>query len=267
MTNDTTLATIPVPGVDAPITAAEIDGQPMVSLRHACDALGIDHSKQLRKLKTKSWATVDLRATVAVDGKAREMAMIDRRTFTMWLATIDEKRVNEAARPVIVAYQAEAADALDAYFHDGGVINPRATEHQANALIFQARAQMELCQAAQGLIHPDHLEARARVVLARGLGEHAELDQTRKPLYTQDFLKGKNLSRTKLKSVAGVFGKRVKAAYIAEHGREPEMYPLDLSNGQTREVRAYTEADRPLMEQVWREHYAPLTLDVAAVKA
>lgn len=40
--------------------------------------------------------------------------MIDRRTLTMWLATLDENRVAEAARPVVVAFQAEAADALDA---------------------------------------------------------------------------------------------------------------------------------------------------------
>lgn len=124
---------------------------------------------------------------------------------------------------------------------------------------------MELCQAAKGLIHPDHLEAKARVVLARGLGEHAELDPARKPLYAKDFLKEKKLSGKKMTSIAGVFGKRVKAAYIEEYGREPEMYPLDLPNGQVREVRAYTEADRPLLERVWNRYYAPLTLDAEVI--
>ncbi|MGW0456056.1 hypothetical protein [Gordonia sputi] len=76
----------------------------------------------------------------------------------MWLATLDENRVRADKRDELTAYQAEAA------------ISPRATEHQLNAAIFQARAQMELCQAAQGLIHPDHLEAKARVILARGMG-------------------------------------------------------------------------------------------------
>ena len=136
-----------------------------------------------------------------------------------------------------------------------GAPDPR-TEHQINAVIFQARAQMELCQAAKGLIHPDHLEARARIVLARGLGEKPELDSGRSPLYTQDFLKEKNLSSSRMKSVAGVFGKRVKAAFILKYGRDPERYPLNLPNGQVREVNAYTEADRPLLEQVWTEHYA-----------
>jgi len=39
----------------------------------------------------------------------------------LWLATtLDENRVHKAARATVVAFQAEAADALDAYFHDGG---------------------------------------------------------------------------------------------------------------------------------------------------
>ena len=203
-------------------------------------------------------------STTGSDGKTYEMVGGDRRTLTMWLATLDESRVREDKRAELVAYQSEAADALDAYFHHGAAINPRATERQLNAAIFQARAQMELCQAAQGLIHPDHLEAKARVILARGMGENAELNPATRPLYTSDFLKSKNLSAKRTKSVAGVFGKRVKKAYIERHGVEPKLYPLDLANGQTRDVLAYTEADRSLLEEVWAEYYAPLTLGVEA---
>lgn len=129
-------------------------------------------------------------------------------------------------------------------------------EHQVNALIRQSQMQMELCQAAKGLIRDEHLEAKARIILARGLGEAPELDPSTRPLYTQEFLKDKNLSQKRMKSIAGVFGKRMKAAYTLEHGREPEKYPLNLANGQVREINAYTEADRPLMEQVWDQYYA-----------
>lgn len=257
----TELVSIPVPGTTASLMASEIDGKPMVALKPMCEALGVDVESQRRKLTSKSWAVAVMSTATGADGKSYQMTMIDRRTLTMWLATIDENRVSDEARPIVIAFQREAADALDAYFHQGGVINPRATEHQMNALIFQSRAQLELCQAAKGLIHPDHLEAKARVVLARGLGEHAELDPGRKPLYTQDFLRSKNLSSKRLKSVAGVFGKRVKKAYTEARGVEPQKYPLDLTNGQTRDVLAYTEADRPLMDAVWAEFYAPLTLD------
>lgn len=122
--HDTTnLVAIKVPGTDSQIMAAEIDGKPMVALKPMCDAVGIDYSTQLRKLKARSWATVGQKPTVAEDGKVREMAMIDRRTMTMWLATLDEKRVSEDARPIVVAFQAEAADALDAYFQAGVAVN------------------------------------------------------------------------------------------------------------------------------------------------
>ncbi|MHD0032265.1 Rha family transcriptional regulator [Corynebacterium diphtheriae] len=128
--------------------------------------------------------------------------------------------------------------------------------HQINALMRQSQMQMELCQAAKGLIHPDHLEAKARIVLARGLGEAPELDPSTRPLYTADFLKSKNLSTKRMKSVAPMFGKRKKAAYVLANGKDPEKYDLSLSNGQVRQVNGYTEADRPLMEQVWDKYYA-----------
>lgn len=257
----TELVSIPVPLTDRVIMATLIDDKPWVALKPMCEAIGIDAKSQRDKLQSKSWARGVLSTSRDSAGREQEMFMIDRRTMTMWLGGLDENRVGEQARPIVIAFQAEAADALDAYFHQGGAINPRATEHQLNALIFQSRAQIELCQAAKGLIHPDHLEAKARVILARGLGEHAELDPMRKPLYTHDFLESKNLSAKRLKSVAGVFGKRVKKAYIDTRGIEPQKYPLDLSNGQTKDVLAYTEADRPLMDGVWAEFYAPLTLD------
>lgn len=254
MSDDTrALVTVNVPGARFPL---QTDGVRLVALRPISDYFGLDWSTQLQKLKGKSWATVGIFPTVGADGRAREMSGVDRRTLGMWLATLDENRVAEDRRADLIAYQAEAADAWDAYLHQGAAINPRASEHQLNAIVLQARSQMELCQAARGLIHPDHLEAKARVVLARGLGEHAELDQARRPLYSQDYLKSKNLSRSRMKSVSGVFGKRVKAAYIEKYGREPEKYPLDLQNGQTRDVLAYTEQDRPLMDAVWAKHYA-----------
>lgn len=250
----TQLVTIPVPGTSNPIMAVQKDGTEWASITHVCDALGIDSKSQRRKIQGKSWAC-GVMMTLQVAGQNREVFMVDRRTLTMWLATIDTNRVNEAARPTLEAYQLEAANALDSYFHKGGAINPRAEEHQLNALLRQSQMQMELCQAAKGLIHPDHLEAKARIVLARGLGEAPELDPATRPLYTADFLKSKNLSAKKMKSVAPMFGKRMKALYTLEKGREPEKYDLTLPNGQVRRVNGYTEADRPLMQRVWDQYY------------
>ncbi|MEV8166179.1 Bro-N domain-containing protein [Rothia kristinae] len=128
-------------------------------------------------------------------------------------------------------------------------------EHKTKARIFESRAQMELCQAAKGLISADHLEAKARIILARGMGEAPELDPTRRPLYTQDYLRERGLSGRALKSAAPTFGKRVKAAYLALRGEEPGKYALTLTNGRIAQVNAYTEADRDLMDQIWCQYY------------
>ncbi len=261
MQDSNTAVEVRVPGSSLPLYT---DGKKLVAMKPIVEHFGLDWSGQLAKLKGKSWAGMG-KFSMPSAGGAQEVVGIDRRTLAMWLATLDENRVRADKRDELIAYQSEAADALDAFFHTGAAINPRATEHQLNAAIFQARAQMELCQAAQGLIHPDHLEAKARVILARGMGEHAELEQSSRPLYTSDFLNGKKLTAKRTKSVAGVFGKRCKAAYIERHGVEPKKYPLDLANGQTRDVLAYTEADRDLLESVWQQYYAePMQLEVEA---
>ena len=245
------LQSIPFHGTT--ISAAQDGDTIRVALRPACDAMGLDFSSQRKRLERTSWATVVMMTTVGADGKDREMVTIDRRTFTMWLATIDTTRLkSDRARHLVEAFQREAADVLDNYFHNGGAINPAASEHQMRALMFQAKAQMELCQAAKGLIHPDHLEAKARIILARGMGEHAELDESRRLLYTQDFLKEKGLSAKQLRSKAPTFGKRLKAAYIDMYGIAPEKRPMNLPNGQVRDVLAYTKKDRELMETVWQ---------------
>ena len=117
------LVTIPVPGTSKPIKAVQHDDTEWAAARHICDALGISWATQSRKLKDKAWATVVNLNTVGADGKNRDMAMVDRRTLTMWLATINPAAVSDLTRPTLEAYQLEAASALDSYFHKGGALS------------------------------------------------------------------------------------------------------------------------------------------------
>lgn len=247
----TSLATVPFRAGDITVTTDQ-----RVALKPVCEAMGLDFSGQRQRLQRTPWAVVGMTPTTGTDGKTYQMVTVDRRTFTMWLATIETSRLkNSEAREVVAIFQNEAADALDAYFHEGAAINERATEHQLNAVIRRAQMQMELAQASKGLIHPDHLEAKARIILATGMGEQPEIEASRRPLYTQDYLREKNLSRSLMKSIAGVFGKRVKKAYAEKTGRTPMQYPLNLSNGQIRNVNAYIEADRWILDEVWEQYY------------
>ncbi len=252
------LATIPVAGTPG-ILGAEIDGKAMAALKPMCESVGIDYSNQLKKLRSKSWATVVLSTTVGADGRSREMIMIDRRTIPMWLAGIDENRVKEEARPILVALQAEAADALDAYFHEGGAINPDATVDQLDVIVSRATAQARLIASFKGIIDDKHLEAKARIVLARGLGETPELDPASIPLYVSDYLKSRGLASDMISAKASGFGKRLKGLYVAEHGEAPGRAYQELPNGTVREVYAYTQADRELFDRIWIGHYEGVT--------
>lgn len=238
------------------VQSVEVDGKPHVVFRPLVESLGLDADSQMKRLRRHSWATTVKMTGVGADGKNRDMTVIDVRTLTMWLATIDENRVSEEARPLVIAYQNEVADAIESYWANGGAINPRATEHQKNALMFELRSQMELAQAAKGLIHDDFLEAKARIILARGMGEAPELDPATKPLYVQSFLKEKGLSKKQLSAKAPGFGKRLKNQWMKSHGAAPQKAPIELQNGRIIDVYGYTEADRPLMESIWQEHYA-----------
>ena len=61
-----------------------------VALRPVCEALGLDANGQWQRLQRQSWTCACMmHARVPGDDQRREMVFVDRRTFTMWLATID----------------------------------------------------------------------------------------------------------------------------------------------------------------------------------
>lgn len=135
------LVALDVPGVEAPIYVTDDE---FIVLRHACEVIGIDADAQQAKLKTKMWATTSFKDVVAADGKIRSMTVIDRRTFLMWLATLDENRVSDEARPIVIAYQAKAADVLDAYFSRRDIESTTAVDVEViRELIAQSAAVIE----------------------------------------------------------------------------------------------------------------------------
>lgn len=160
---------------------AQKDGETVrVELRPICENLGLSYGSQYNRLQRQPWAAISMMKTTGSDGTTYEMVALDRRTFTMWLATIDTSRVkSQSARDLIVAYQQEAADALDAYFSTGVAVN----EHLLKAQHLRRLEQVELLKAAEGLVHPDFLEAKTRIVIAREMGETPELDPKTRPLY------------------------------------------------------------------------------------
>lgn len=242
---------VPVPFQGGEVLAANMDGKPLAILRPITDALGVDYASQLRKLKAKSWASI-VKLTTQVPGAAqtREVVAIDMRTLTMWLATINENAVAETARPRLIAYQAEIAEAIEAYWTKGGAINPRATEDQLAAIISRAEGQMRVLALCAGLVDPKWLEAKTRHVAARALGEEPELNPADRPLTVGEYLSDRGVGADGQRTVASSFGKKLKAAFRRERGREPGTSDRFI-DGALRPVAVYTEADRPLFDEVW----------------
>ncbi|MBZ6207451.1 phage antirepressor N-terminal domain-containing protein [Streptomyces olivaceus] len=233
-----------------------VDGQPHVVLKPAVEELGLSYPAQSRKLKTRSWATVAQTATVAEDGKTREMDVVPVRTFLMLLATVNENRVADETRPTLVAFQNETADAIEAYWTEGGVINPRASEEQLDSLIARAKQQAEVLSILAPIVSPVWLETKARLVAARALGEEPDVDPLDVPIYVPDFLKGKGLVRREVESEQSWFGRRAAAIWKEQTGEEIGKRQTDLPNGSVRETKAWTARHLPVFESTWDRHYA-----------
>lgn len=243
-----------VPFHDTELVAVVIDGAPHVSVRHVCDALGVDVAGQLRKLRSRSWAVVDETSMTAADGKSYKTSVVDRRTLTMWLATISINSVSADARGLLAQYQVEAADALDSYFNEGGAINPRATTDQLDLI----QRRVSIVQALRGVVADDYLDAKGRILLGQAMGERPELDEAKRPLYVQTYLSNRGVGRTEVKAIGSQFGKLLRATYFVEHGDQPPKAPQELAGGRIVDVDvyAYTESDRHLFDRVWIGHYS-----------
>lgn len=229
-----------------------VDGKPHIVLRPAVESLGLSYAAQYRKLQSRSWAVVAQRATTGSDGKTYEMATVPTRTFLMLLATINENNVAEAKRPTLVAFQNETADALDAYWTEGGAINPRATEDQLESIGRRALLQAEVLKTLAGIVDPSWLDAKARHVAARALGEEPEVDPAARPLTVGEYLEDKGITGGALRSLSTKFGRLLKSRFRDEFKVEPGMAERFI-DGAIREVAAYNEAHRPLFDQVWSE--------------
>lgn len=80
------------------IVADLIDGTQHIAIKPLCESLGIDSDSQIKRLKRQPWAsTVVMTVQLPGDNQARGVTMIDRRTFTMWLATIQTSRIKDDA--------------------------------------------------------------------------------------------------------------------------------------------------------------------------
>lgn len=120
------------------IAVIEKNGKQYVAMKPIVEAMGLDWSKQLKRMKDDPVlsSTMDETSTVGMDGKQRTMISLPLEYLNGWLFKIEAKRyaADKHRFNAIVMYQKECYKALFDYFHKGAAVNPNATEDQLKAV-------------------------------------------------------------------------------------------------------------------------------------
>jgi hypothetical protein len=121
------------------ILAVEHEGRHIVLIEPICDALGVDYDAQLKRMKrTAALCKGAVKMTVPTAGGQQERVGLPKELIHGFVFGIKEGMVNEAARPKLIAYQAECYPAL--YRHFSGAVlaaPPAETREQRRLLVLQ----------------------------------------------------------------------------------------------------------------------------------
>lgn len=90
----------------------------LIPIKPICEALGIDYSTQLKKIKEdEDWSSVmGLSPTTGSDGKIYEMCCISKKYILAWLLSINPANVKPEARQAVREYRNLCYDILYNYF-------------------------------------------------------------------------------------------------------------------------------------------------------
>lgn len=181
----------------------------------------------------RSMSTISLAGLFHVLNTARVEAV---RPFKRW--------VNHEVLPSIYR--------TGSYSLPGAVVAPGTEDKALN----RATGLADLIGKFRGIIADDYLDAKARIVLARAMGDTPEIEAKARPLYIQDYLREKGATKDEVRRCSSSFGRHVRLAYVDERGVEPGTRLDETPSGQVREMYAYTEADRLIFDRAWSKSYA-----------
>jgi hypothetical protein len=155
------------------------DGRIAAVLNWMCAGMGLDRVAQVQRIQRKA-ALRDELLTVMVetDGGAQAMHALTLHGLPGWLYSIDETRVNEAARDGVIRFQKEATEVLAAHFasQTASTIAPMGTLVPADFVAEPTRPVRD----ADALTWADYYEQ-----MAAWLRWQAELEQWRKRIDQQ----------------------------------------------------------------------------------
>lgn len=222
------------------------DGTPYVVASDFAKALGYREADRVtRLLDAEEWGTQNL-GTSESSGRVAVRPVSVIYESGMW------ELVFRSSKPAAKALKSRVKEILREIRVNGGYISPTATEDQLDAISRRAESQAKVLAALKGIVDKSWLEAKARHVAARALGEEPEVDPATRPLTVGEYLEDRGVTGSALRSLSTKFGKLLKAAYRDRYDREPGTTKRFV-DGAMRDVAAYTEKHRTLFDRVWAD--------------
>ena len=234
-----------------------------VVLRPACEALGLDFSSQVQRLKRQSWARVVVTTTHDATGRKQEMFCLHLDSFPMWLATISSRRVRPEVRGKLELFQKEAAKVLAAHF-----LGKQPSAPAPLALLPSVAEERLRCEALDSLEagfrrrgtfdakRSARMDFGADLVLERLLGSGVTPERNG-PLTVADVaqLNGFPTRPEEMQKL----GRHMASCFRKEYGHEvpdDQKAIQRFENGREDKVNAYLPHQIPFVESVIREWFA-----------
>jgi hypothetical protein len=94
------------------------NGEKLVPIKPICEALAVDYSSQLQRIKEDPILSlfVRLNPSIGKNGKTYQMQSLPIKYIFSWLIKINSRNVKEEAKEALVKYQKECYDLLYSYF-------------------------------------------------------------------------------------------------------------------------------------------------------
>lgn len=233
-------AIVPFDFNDQPVRVVTIDGEPWFVLGDIARVLDISDVQRLN-----SRLDDDVRQThpiVDTLGRTQQTTIVNESGMYEVVLRSDKPDAKKFRRWI-------TGTVLPTIRKTGSYQTPRheLTGEQLRADI--AAGQMNVLALAKGIVDDAYLEVQGRFVIAQALGKEPELNHDTLPLDVESYLRDQGLSTAARKKHRAQFGKRLKAAYVAQYGVEPLKVPRTV-NGTIQNVNGHTRQHLNLFDMV-----------------
>ncbi|MGW0032093.1 hypothetical protein ACWDXD_19985 [Streptomyces sp. NPDC003314] len=210
------------------------------AIEQARAVIAAEHGEEAASSQIADSAKITMNAR----GQNRSVSDLSLSRYAAYLTAMRGDSRKQEIRAALVYFAVKTREA------ETSPVQPREITAAAGPVPY--REQAEILSILRPVLPEAYATATGKVIMARVMGERPELDSSETPLYASTFLAEKGHKPKTVAKFQSGFGSRVSNRYFKVHGRRPGKIP-GPAGSRIDQVAAYTEDDRPILEQVYRE--------------